>query len=114
MATDGTKNDLPIRVQQDGRQPTTANIAMIAADTEYSYTLPTGTRKFSLKLRDEANAFKLNLGKLSGQSGAVYMTVPSNSIYYEDEVNTEVDTTLFFQSTVALQVMEIVVWTDGQ
>jgi hypothetical protein len=114
MAGDGTKNDLPIRVQQDGRKPTTANVAMIAADTEYSYILPTVTRKFELKLRDPDNDFKLNLGKFPSLSGSVYITVPQNSIYYQDGVNTEKDTTLYFQSPVALQVMEIVIWTDGQ
>lgn len=114
MAVDGTKNVLPIRVQADGRKPTTVNVAMIAADTEYSYVLPTGTRKFELKLRDEGNAFKLNLGKFPSLSGTTYITVPANTIYYQDGINTEKDTTLYFQSTVALQVMEIVVWTDGE
>jgi hypothetical protein len=99
-----------MKMVADGFAPTTVNVAMTLANTEYSYTLPTGTRKFMIKLRSATSDMKLNLGKTGSLSGTTYITVPAGGNYFEEFVNSELDTKLYFQSPDALQTAEIMVW----
>ena len=105
-----TQNHLPIRTVWKWWTPTTVNVAMTLANTEYSYTLPLWTNKFTLKLRDPSASAKLNIWTVPAQSGTTYLTVPANCVWEEWNINTDSWVTLYFQSTSASQVAEITIW----
>lgn len=85
---------------------TTANVTMTSADTEYSYTFPAGTQKFSIKLR-ALNAL-LKVAFASGTSGSTYFTIPYGDILVmEAKIG---GSTIYFQSPTASQVAEIQTW----
>ena len=92
------RNTVPLRVMQDAMTPVTVNVAMVSSDTEYSYELPQGTKKFSIKLRSQTVDMKLNIGKISGQSDINYINMVFNTMYWEEGLNTDKGTKLFFQS----------------
>lgn len=87
--------------------PTITNVPMAAANTEYSYALPAGTKKFYIKLREALPHIKLAYN--AGESGTTYVTVPAGNFWSDDQLTTTA-ITLYFQSNVAGQVAEIVSW----
>jgi len=93
-----------------GRTPQIFNVTLTNADTEYSQTLPMGTKKFLVKERN-GNPFRLAF-----ESGKVadpiepYITILSNQVYWEDDVNC-VNITLYLAAPIAGRVIEIVCWT---
>ncbi|MEE9117850.1 MAG: hypothetical protein V3U02_04545 [Calditrichia bacterium] len=107
-----SNNTLPTKITGGGSTPTTANVAMPSADTEYSYTLPVGTKQYEIQLRD-ANSMKLLVGDVddAGDSGTTFITVPSDSMHYEQGIDTHAGVILYFQSPAASQIAEIVTWT---
>lgn len=54
-------------------KPTVANVSMASANTEYSYTLPDGTKLVRIKLRNNESFGKLAVDE--GQSGTTYITI---------------------------------------
>ena len=82
---------------------------MPTAFTEYSYTLPSHTRKFTIKLR-ESNI--LTMAFTEGASGTTYLTIPSGTSYWDSELYTTDHNivTVYFQSPAAAQTAEIVYW----
>lgn len=91
--------------------PTTATVANVPvplATTEVSYALPAGTSRFMVKAREYLADIKLSYS--SGTSGTVYITIPRGCNYSEAEVNTGTAHTLYFQTNVASQVVEIISW----
>lgn len=88
-------------------KPTITNTTMTSADTEYSYELPSGTKRFSIKLRS-LNAL-LKLSFTSGQSGTTYITLQYGEAL--PILNVKGDgLTLYFQSPTANQTAEITIW----
>lgn len=87
-------------------RPTIQNVEMTDANTEYSYSLPDGTRRFTIKLRDQGQAFQVAF--VDGESGTTYMNVPAGKSY--SEVDIKSNATIYFRSTVAAQVAEILSW----
>lgn len=77
------------------------------SNTEYSYTLPSGTTRFIIKLRESGTILKL--AYTSGDSGTTYFTVPRGSHYGEEGVIT--GQTLYFQCPVGSQTLEILSWS---
>jgi len=90
-----------------GGRPTIANTTMTAAATEYSYDIPAGTIRFSIKLR-ALNAI-LKLAFVENESGTTYISIPYGETYVEENVKGG-PLTLYFQSPTALQVAEIKTW----
>ena len=86
---------------------TIANTAMASADTEYSYTIPAGTKRIKFKLR-ALNAL-LKYSFTAGESGTTFVTVPYGDT---EEIN---DASLggkiiYFQSPTASQTVETRTW----
>ena len=110
LDAEGTLNVLPMATVALNMSAITINVAMLLANTEYSYELPKWTKKYSIKMRSPLTQFKLNIGKVAWLSGTTYINVPENCNQYEENLNTDKGTTLFFQSPTASQVAEIVIW----
>lgn len=87
--------------------PFVANVSIVSANTEYSYTFPTNTKKFHIKLRDGQ---RLQLAYISGDTGTTYVTLPAYNLYTEENI-TLTSVTLYFQSPVGSNVAEIIYWT---
>jgi len=97
------------------RNPTVTNVTMTVADTEYDHQLNQYTKKFMVHTRDESSF------RLAFETGCVatpvepYLTIPSGGRYHEDHIDTYVsdvdwDGTLYFASSSAGKVVEIVEW----
>ncbi len=87
-------------------RPTIKNVSMATANTEYSYALPTGTRKFKIKLRNIG--YPLKLAIVSSGSGTTYVNIDQGKSHTEDDIR--VPLTLYFQSPANSMVAEIISW----
>lgn len=107
MASFGSAGGQQSVTIQGATNPEISNVALTSADTEVEIILPTGCKKYMIKLRD---AQILKLSFVSGQSGITYLTIRPGCVYTEDQL--EVTTTsLYVQSPVASQMVELVTWT---
>lgn len=82
------------------------NVSMPLANTEYSYEIPKGARKFSIKLRELG--YVLQVCFISGISGTTYITLDNGKTYTENDFKG--GGTLYFRSNKASQVAEILVY----
>lgn len=89
-----------------GITPEILNVTLTNANTEYSFSIPSHTRKLSLKTRDPQHSVKIAFA--NGQSGSVYFTL-SNESWSEDTI-LAVDLTLYCQSPNAGCILEVVIW----
>ncbi len=90
--------------------PTIYNVTMTDADKEYSQALPSNTKKFTLQCRD-GTAFRLSFetGKVATPTEP-YLTVRTNDVYYEEELNLT-SRTIYVASASAAKVVEMICWT---
>lgn len=105
-ATESTLVALSAKVVAPPTAPTIYNVTMTTASTEYSQALPANTRKFMIKCRGE---YDIQVCFVAEGSGTLYITVPSEQTYWEDQIN-DASITLYFQCATAAQVAEIVAW----
>ena len=97
------------------RFPTTVNVTMTNADTEYSAELPENCKGFIIHTRDET------VFRLAYETGRVaapvvpYFTVPATKAYGEADISIYTHggarLTLYFASASAGKVIEIIYWT---
>ena len=85
--------------------PVIVNITLTLADTEYSYELPVGTQKFSIKARGGSD---LHVCLVTGFT-QYYITLTSGRTYTENNIK-GYGNTLYFKSTIAGEVAEIIIW----
>lgn len=86
--------------------PTITNVDMLVGGTEYSYVLPTGTKKFQIRTRGGS---KLQVAYIPGDTATTYITVPRFCFYSESELSTT-SLTVYFVSTENNEIAEIVSW----
>ena len=86
-------------------KPTIANVAITLADTEYSYSLPSGTKRFFIKLRNPG--YPLQLCVVSGESNTIYHNIAQGGTYEERDIK-GTGLVLYFRTTAASQVAEII------
>lgn len=86
--------------------PTITNFPIVAAATEYSFTFPANTKKFTLNARNNA---KLQISYVSGQTGTSFKTVYSGSVHKEEKIGIA-SLTIYFQSNKAGEILEISSW----
>lgn len=87
--------------------PTLYSATIALADTEQSYSLPAGTRWFSLinhDIRDLKIAYTL------GQSGTNYRIVPRGCSSVHPEIDSTASITIYFQAAAAGGRLEIESW----
>jgi len=93
-------------VVESSSAPVVYNVSVPLAATEVSKTLSASTKRFTIRVRGNSS---LQLSFISGQSGTTFITIPHGCSYTEDELN--FSGTLYFQTTKAAQVVEILEWT---
>jgi hypothetical protein len=108
-----TGNDITLpgirKVQIDPvSTPAINNVSVPTASTEVSFALPSGTKRFTIKARQTA---RLQLSFESGESGTEYLTVHAGCAFSESSLDSSVDYTLYFQSSVAGITVEILSWS---
>lgn len=90
-----------------------ANVTMTTADTEYSYTFPSNTLSWELKLRSQNvllyYSFTAGTLKVSGD-GSLYGTIAQNFLRSKDSVEWS-GKTIYLETGSAAQVCEITIYT---
>ena len=90
-------------------KPTIANVSMTLADTEYSYTLPVGSVKFTFQLRQTIDdGGDVQVAFVQGESNTTYMNIISGTSWTENSIKG--GGTLYFRSSQASRVAEILTW----
>lgn len=86
--------------------PQIYNLSMPLANTEYQQAITNGAVKITLRTRLGA---ALKISFTATESGVKYITVPPGATYEINTIRTN-NLTLYVQSTVANNVLEIVEW----
>jgi hypothetical protein len=107
--TAGPKVLLDVSVGNNGIAglPTVYNVSMPLAATEYTFTFPSGTKKFSLKTRVTSN---LQYTFQSGQSGTTFVTIPPGCNYSEENLSLSTSLSIYFQSNKPSNTLELTLW----
>ena len=92
---------------QGAQVPTLGNVVCTLANTEYSYILPATTKQFEIGPRGVST---LKLAFTVGTSGVTYLAIGSGDTRKFDAVSLTLGLTLYFQSTKAGEVAEIISW----
>jgi len=88
---------------------TIANEVIAAADTEQSYSFPSGTKGFEIAARDKFA--KLQISFTSGQSNSLFRTVPYGVTWGKTGLDSSTSFTVYFQSPKVGATIEIVSWS---
>jgi len=86
--------------------PTLSNLAIPLVNTEVSHTLPAGTVRFLIRPRVAA---KIQLALVMGDSGTTFLTISRGVTFSEGDISAA-SVTLYLQSDVAPNVIEILSW----
>lgn len=109
---DLTKTENRLEEIEDNTEPALTpiiyNISMTNANQEYSQILPNNTRIIDIKLR-ALNAL-LKISFVVGESGTKYITIPFGASFHLEGIKLS-GATIYVQSPVASQVLEIICWT---
>jgi hypothetical protein len=88
--------------------PSIQNISALLANTEYTVTIPAGTRQYIIKIRSGS---KFNIAYILGNSGTAYFEVPKNCFYGESDIKLTAAKDLYFQTPLPGQILEVLLWT---
>ena len=91
----------------DGQFPTTYNVTLVAANTEYAQSL-TGVKRLTIQCRTAYDVRWAYVGGKVAGSTSPYMTIKSGTVFQEDAL--AIRKTLFFASSKAGVVVEILVY----
>lgn len=85
--------------------PTVANVSASIANTEYSYAVPSGTKRFLIQSR------KSGILKVYFSSGSsTFITVSPGAAYSEINLNPTSNITLYFMSSASSDTVEVLSW----
>lgn len=82
-----------------------ANLSMPLANTEYSYTFPTGTKTFGFRNRESG------VLKLKHVSGGNYFTFDPFVTNWVNDIKSSAVVTVIFESPKAAQSVELIFWS---
>jgi hypothetical protein len=81
-----------------------ATVSIVLANTEYTYTLPSGTKAFSIQNRNNGTVY------LRKVSGGDYWTFFPGTPYDPMNLKSSATVTLILSSNLANQVIEVLAW----
>ena len=87
--------------------PTIYNLSMPTANTEYSQSLSTHTKKIMIRTRDRSA--RLQVSFVSGNSGTIFFSIEAGAVYSEENLDLE-GVTIYLRSNKAGQTAEILEW----
>lgn len=87
--------------------PTISNVLLTTANTEVSHALPASTKMFLMQNRGNG---RIQLSYTSGQSGITFVTIWPGNIKWIDTINPSAVITIYMQSNLASQTVEIESW----
>jgi hypothetical protein len=95
---------------QASATPTVYNVACTNANQEYSQALPTGCKRFEMHVLDDSSAYRVAYvaGKVAGPT-APYLNKMQAAYYWEEQLTLS-GKTLYFATSNAGVVMEILAW----
>lgn len=88
--------------------PNIEHVDVVNSNTEYSFTLPVGTRKFQIS---SLNRGTVKLAYVATESSTNYVKIIPGSTLGETRVNQAASLTLYFQSNKAADTVVIYSWT---
>lgn len=88
--------------------PAVTNLSMPTAGTEYSFALPANSKRILFKSR---NYGKLRFAFISGDSVSTYISIAPGAVFTEVNVNPVNTITLYVNSSVTNDILEILTWT---
>lgn len=97
----------PIPGSDLSNTPTIFNLSALLANTEYSYAIPSNTRKIQVKVRGLATvqfSFTVN------ESNTTFITIPTGTVYTDDNLDLT-GKTLYLRTNKASQIIEILSWS---
>lgn len=93
------------------RNVTLQTVTLTNADTEYSITIPSGTKRFSMQPRQNVDVrFAFESGKVATPTEP-YATMKGGAPYTETNLDLQSDLTIYFASSTAGTVVEIIYWS---
>lgn len=116
----GSNNPFPVEaelnvehLQVDIQNPGVPNIENVNTDgDEQSYTFPTGTKRFSMKVR--GGDAKILISYSAGGTLTKYFTVEMGNIYQPGEIDPNMDPlTIYFRCSKSGKVIEIESWANS-
>lgn len=84
------------------------NMAITAANTEYTLTLPVGTKYFRMQNRDQGY---VNIADTPGLSGSLYFQLHQGDAHEVSNISGIDSIVMYLQSNKPLQTLEIIYWT---
>jgi hypothetical protein len=110
VTTVGAKNGLDVNIIKESSSvsvPVITNINIPLMATEQSFTFPSTTKRYSLKIRGSA---QLKISYVASTSGTNYVTIPSGCEYIEEDIVLTANLPIYFQCNKAGQILEIIAW----
>lgn len=86
--------------------PAIFNLELTTSGTEYTQTLPSGTKSFLVRIRQSAKS-ELRYSSMSTE----YLTLPAGTTYTEERIAGSSTLTLYLSSSKDGSIAEIVAWT---
>ena len=86
---------------------TMTQVTMTDANTEYSYTLPAGSKGFMMQNRQNG---KIQVASVNGESNTNFWTLFTGQPVWKDNLNSTNTFNFYFQSPQAGQILEIAYW----
>ncbi len=80
------------------------NISATTASTEYSFSLPDNTKRFTIRLRETDSPLKVKF-----QSGGDHVLLPRGTSYGEENLVTD-NVTLYFETELDNRTVELIYW----
>jgi hypothetical protein len=107
----GAVGPMQADVSMDIAVPTSYNVTLTLANTEYSQALPANCKGFEFQARTEVDVrFAFVTGKVAGPT-APYNTLKAGDYYFSGPINQEATpSTLYLASATAGTVVELIVW----
>lgn len=93
---------------EQAQQGFNENIDMPLANTEYSFAIPAGANLFFMFLRDNPTYYYVYY--TSGSAQALQTKMTMGTTYELDSIGPSSPVTIYFQSPLAGQTMQIVYW----
>lgn len=109
----GTENPVPVIGDSSGseqstiKNPIISNVSAINANQEYSFSIPSATKKFYFKARGMS---KIQFSFLSGNSNTVFCSLSPGETYSEDTLKLDDSLNVYFRTSKPNEIIEIVRW----